>query len=100
LRPSHVLGDGGFSSKAIRTWLRRSGIAYIIAERAGQIRNRLRRGSQAGDHRPSTGVCASGAPWWNGVSTARHWRRIATRYDRTAETYRATVTLAALRMSA
>lgn len=48
VRPVHVLGDKGYSSKAIRTWLRRRGISHTIPERADQIRNRLRRGSRDG----------------------------------------------------
>lgn len=47
-RPVQVLGDKGYSSKAIRTWLRRRGIGRTIPERAEQIRNRLRRGSRGG----------------------------------------------------
>ncbi len=43
-RPDHVLGDEGYSSKAIRTWLRQRGVGHTIPERADQIRNRLRRG--------------------------------------------------------
>ncbi|GGV54872.1 hypothetical protein GCM10010245_86790 [Streptomyces spectabilis] len=52
VRPTHVLGDKGYSSKAIRVWLRRRGIRHTIPERADQIRNRLRRGSRGG--RPPT----------------------------------------------
>jgi transposase len=52
VRPDHVLGDKGDSSRAIRTWLRRRGIAHTIPERADQLRNRLRRGSRGG--RPPT----------------------------------------------
>ncbi|MFI1731080.1 transposase [Streptomyces acidicola] len=48
LRPAHVLGDKGYSSLAIRTWLRRRGIAHTIPERAAQKRNRARRGSRGG----------------------------------------------------
>ena len=48
LRPAHVLGDKGYSSRAIRTWLRRRGISHTIPERADQIHNRLRRGSRGG----------------------------------------------------
>ncbi|ATL31181.1 transposase [Streptomyces formicae] len=69
LRPAHVLGDKGYSSKAIRTWLRRRGIAHTIPERADQIGNRLKQG-----------------------------RGIATRYEKTAESYQAAVTLASLLM--
>ncbi|RST23842.1 IS4/IS5 family transposase, partial [Streptomyces sp. WAC04770] len=46
VRPDHVLGDKGYSSKTIRTWLRRRGIAHTIPERADQVRNRARRGSR------------------------------------------------------
>ena len=48
LRPDHVIGDKGYSSKAIRTWLRRRGIAHTIPERADQVRNRARKGSLGG----------------------------------------------------
>ncbi len=51
-RPDHVLGDKGYSSKAIRVWLRRRGISHTIPERADQIRNRARRGSRGG-HPPA-----------------------------------------------
>lgn len=44
-RPDHVIGDKGYSSKAIRTWVRRRGIAHTVPERADQITNRARRGS-------------------------------------------------------
>ncbi|MFI6357737.1 transposase [Streptomyces sp. NPDC050743] len=46
VRPAHVLGDKGYSSRAIRTWLRRHGISHTIPERADQVRNRLNRGSR------------------------------------------------------
>ena len=48
VRPAHALGDKGYSSKAIRTWLRRRGIGHTIPERADQVRSRLRRGSHGG----------------------------------------------------
>ncbi len=48
IRPDHVLGDKGYSSRAIRGWLRRHGIGHTIPERADQIRNRARRGSHGG----------------------------------------------------
>lgn len=47
-RPEHVLGDKGYSSRAIRTWLRRRGITHTIPERADQVRNRRRRGRLGG----------------------------------------------------
>ncbi|MEV4944085.1 IS5 family transposase [Streptomyces zaomyceticus] len=99
VRPDHVLGDKGYSSKAIRTWLRRRGIAHTIPERADQVRNRARRGSQGGrppafdreayKHRNVVERC---------FNRLKQWRGIATRYDKTAESYEAAVTLASLLM--
>jgi hypothetical protein len=45
-RPDRLIGDKGYSSRAIRTWLRQRGIPHTIPERADQIRNRLRRGTR------------------------------------------------------
>ncbi|WP_443074114.1 IS5 family transposase [Streptomyces sp. NBC_01456] len=99
VRPAHVLGDKGYSSKAIRTWLRRRGIGHTIPERADQIRNRLRRGSHGGrppafdkqlyKRRNVVERC---------FNRLKQWRGIATRYDKTAESYQAAVTLASLLM--
>ncbi|WP_234331366.1 IS5 family transposase [Streptomyces mediolani] len=99
VRPDHVLGDKGYSSKAIRAWLRRKGIAHTIPERADQARNRARRGSRGGrppafdrevyKHRNVVERC---------FNRLKQWRGIATRYDKTAESYEAAVTLASLLM--
>ena len=93
VRPAHVLGDKGYSSKAIRAWLRRRNIAHTIPERTDQIRNRLRRDSRGGrppafdkqlyKRRNVVERC---------FNRLRQWRGIATRYD-TAESYQAAVTL-------
>ncbi|MFD8012265.1 IS5 family transposase [Streptomyces sp. NPDC058955] len=99
VRPDHVLGDKGYSSKAIRAWLRRRGIPHTIPERADQVRNRARRGSRGGrppafdreayKHRNVVERC---------FNRLKQWRGIATRYDKTAESYEAAVTLASLLM--
>ncbi|GAA0330902.1 hypothetical protein GCM10010151_20900 [Actinoallomurus spadix] len=47
-RPDRVLGDKAYSSRAIRAWCRRHGIAATIPERRDQQANRLRRGSKGG----------------------------------------------------
>ncbi|EFK97997.1 transposase (IS4 family) [Streptomyces sp. SPB78] len=98
-RPAHVLGDKGYSSRAIRAWLRHRGISHTIPERADQIRNRLRRGSRGGrppifdkqlyKQRNVVERC---------FNRLKQWRGIATRYDKTAESYHAAVTLASLLM--
>ncbi|MFB7391735.1 IS5 family transposase [Streptomyces sp. NPDC056191] len=99
VRPAHVLGDKGYSSKAIRTWLRRRGIAHTIPERADQVRNRLRRGSLGG--RPPTfdkELYKRRNIVERCFNRLKQWRGIATRYDKTAESYQAAVTLASLLM--
>lgn len=99
VRPDHVLGDKGYSSKAIRAWLRRRGIPHTIPERADQARNRVWRGSRGGrppafdkdvsTHRNIVQRC---------FNRLKQWRGIATRYDNTAQSYKAAVALASLLM--
>ncbi|RAJ71194.1 putative transposase of IS4/5 family DUF4096 [Streptomyces sp. Amel2xB2] len=98
-RPAHVLGDKGYSSKAIRTWLRWRSIGHTIPEGADQVRNRLRRGSRGGrppafdrqlyKQRNVVERC---------FNRLKQWRGIATRYDKTAESYQAAIALASLPM--
>ncbi|MGA5112597.1 IS5 family transposase [Streptomyces pseudogriseolus] len=99
VRPDHVIGDKGYSSKAIRTWLRRRNIRHTIPERSDQVRNRLRRGSQGG--RPPAfdkQVYKRRNVVERCFNRLKQWRGIATRYDKTAESYQAAVTLASLLM--
>lgn len=87
----------GYSSKAIRTWLRQRNIR--IPERSDRIRNRLRRGSRGG--RPpafDTQVYKRRNVVERCFTRLKQWRGIATRYDKTAESYQAAVTLASLLM--
>ncbi|MFB8106761.1 IS5 family transposase [Streptomyces sp. NPDC056007] len=98
-RPVHVLGDKGYSSRAIRTWPRCRGIAHTIPERADQVRNRAR-----------LGTCGGRPPAFDRETYKRRnvvercfdqlkqGQGIATRYDKTAESYQAAVTLASLLM--
>ncbi len=65
VRPDHVLGDKGYSSKAIRAWLRRRGITHTIPERADQILSLIHRQRQW-----SIAKSTSSATLWNGASTA------------------------------
>ena len=91
----------GVRSAAVATWLRRRGIPHTIPERADQARNRLRRGSRGGrppafdkqlyKRRNVVERC---------FNRLKQRRGIATRYDKTAESYQAAVTLASLLMRA
>ncbi|MBD0841514.1 IS5 family transposase [Streptomyces sp. TRM68416] len=99
VRPNHILGDKGYSSKAIRAWLRRRGIPHTIPERADQASHRARRGSHGG-HSP--GFDREAYKHRNVVERCfnclKRWRGIATRYDKNAESYEAAVALASLLM--
>ncbi|MGW2370606.1 IS5 family transposase [Streptomyces sp. NPDC001667] len=97
--PDHVIGDKGYSSKAIRTWLRRRGIRHTIPERADQVRNRARKGSLGG--RPPAfdkDVYKRRNVVERCFNRLKQWRGIATRYDKTAQSYKAAVTLASILM--
>ncbi|MFI6512073.1 IS5 family transposase [Streptosporangium sp. NPDC050855] len=99
VRPDHLIGDKGYSSKAIRAWLRRRGIAHTIPERADQIRNRTRRGRRGG--RPPVfdkHIYKRRNVVERCFNRLKQWRGIATRYEKTAESYQAAVTLASLLM--
>ncbi|WP_166028114.1 IS5 family transposase [Streptomyces chilikensis] len=97
LRPDHLTADEGYSSKTIRAWLRRRGIAHTIPERADQIRNRARLGSSGG--RPPAfdkQLCKRRNVVERCFNGLKQWRGIATRYDKTADSCQATLTLASL----
>ncbi|GAA3079235.1 hypothetical protein GCM10010448_70880 [Streptomyces glomeratus] len=98
VRPANVLGDKGYSSRAIRTWLRRRGIRHPIPERADQVRNRLRRGSRRGRPPVFDKQLYKRRNVERCFNRLKQWRGIATRYDKTAESYQAAVTLASLLM--
>ncbi|MQY06803.1 hypothetical protein ACRB68_48990 [Actinomadura sp. RB68] len=89
-RPDHVVADKGYSSREIRVYLRRRGIGATIPQRADQVAGRVRRGSRGG--RPPA-FDAEIYKRRNVVERCfdqlKHWRGIATRYDKTAESYQA-----------
>ena len=96
-RPDSVLADKAYSSRAIRAELRRRGIVAVIPEPRDQQAHRKRRGSRGG--RPVT--YDSGAYRGRNVversfNALKHWRGLATRYDKLALTYRGGAVLAAI----
>lgn len=93
-RPEMVLADRGYSFPACRIYLRGKGIPHIIPERADQKRRRAEHPGRkpAFDrelyaHRNVVERC---------VNKLKQWRAVATRYDKRAVNYNATVTVAAI----
>lgn len=89
-RPDHILGDKGYS-------LRKRGIGHTIPERRDQRASRTRRGRDGG--RP----CVFDKQLYKRRNVVercfnrlKQYRAIATRYDKTRESYQAAVTIASL----
>lgn len=95
-RPDRVLADKAYSSRAIRTHLRARGIGSVIPEPDDQKAHRKRRGSRGG--RPVT-YDRNAHRGRNVIERAfngfKHWRGLATRYDKHATVYRGALVLAA-----
>jgi transposase len=89
-RPDRVLADKAYSSRAIRAHLRARGIGSVIPEPDDQKAHRKRRGSRGG--RPVT-YDRNGYRGRNVIERAfngfKHWRGLATRYDKHATVYAA-----------
>ncbi|MEV6961056.1 transposase, partial [Streptomyces sp. NPDC051207] len=101
VRPDHAIGDKGHSPKPIRGRLRRRTIRHTIAERSDHVRNPLRRASHGG-HPPAFDrrVYKRRNVIERCFTRLKQRRGIATRYDKTAESYQTAVTLASLLMRA
>nr|WP_107050671.1 IS5 family transposase [Streptomyces sp. NRRL F-2580] len=96
-RPDHVIADKAYSSRGFRAYLRRRGIGHTIPEKRDQKRHRHNRGRRGG--RP-TGFDSKIYCRRNTVERCfnrlKGFRGIATRYEKTATSYEAAVTLASL----
>jgi transposase len=99
--PDAVLADKAYSSRAIRAHLRGRGIISVIPEPDDQKAHRQRRGSAGG--RPVTydrdtydrDTYRGRNVIERAFNTVKHWRGLATRYDKHATIYRGALVLAA-----
>ena len=93
-RPAHLIADKGYSSRAIRAYLRRRRIAHTIPERADQLAGRAKRGETRCAFDPARYRRRNVVE--RCFNRLKGFRGVATRYDKRADHYRATVVIASL----
>lgn len=86
IRPERVVADKGYSSKKIRTYLRRRGIGVVIARQD----NEKHQGNFDKDAYRQRNVVE------RLINRLKQFRRVATRYEKRAVNYRAMLTIAAI----
>src|SRR5688572_3892145 len=91
-RPDSVTADKAYSSRANRSALRARKIVAIIPQPKDQITNRARKGSRGGRppaFDPDRYKLKNQIE--RGYGRRKHWRGLATRYDKLGNSYQATV---------
>jgi transposase len=85
LRPKRLAGDKGYDSAALRTALRQRGIQPIIPSRSNRIRSMT---FDKARYRERNVIERC-------INRLKHWRRVATRYEKLAANYSAVILIAA-----
>lgn len=96
-RKFRLLADKAYSHPSTREALRRQRLPHTIPERRDQIARRKAQGSHGG--RPPSfdpAIYRERNTVERGFNRLKHWRGVATRYDKYALTYLGGVTLAAI----
>jgi transposase len=86
IRPGRVVGDKGYSSGKSRAYLRRRGIGAVIARQ----NNEKRRGHFDKEAYRQRNVVE------RTINRLKQFRRVATRYEKRALSYKAMLTVAAI----
>jgi transposase len=87
-RPGAVAGDKAYSSRGNRAHLRRRAIKAVIPEKKDQAANRKKKGSGGGrsvSH--DTELYKERNTVERAINKLKAWRGIATRYDKTPDSY-------------
>ncbi|MCL7430486.1 transposase, partial [Streptomyces sp. YS415] len=95
-RPDAVAGDKAYSSRGNRAHLRQRGIKAVIPEKKDQAANRKKKGSRGG--RPvshDVALYKERNTVERLINRLKAWRGIATRYDKTPDSYLAGLQLRA-----
>ena len=88
LRPRRICADKGYAKGVVRHYLRRLGIRITIARRSNEHRG----GAFDREIYRTRNLIE------RLINRLKHFRRVATRYEKLAENYRAMLTLAAIKI--